>query len=295
MNLYSLLTLAPTATVETLYHSVAMLSHRCNSLQHLDRSSFSYLRANLSVARLTTIVRTNFGFSLSSFPFIPYALSLALRVSYRELRFSRVPLHRSIARDRLLEICGLLERFAEIYGFVRRLVALAVKTVEEMDRVAASVLQARHDGREGSAQAMEPSRDEDIRPGSTSRRPAACRSSPPPPEVQAEVSEPYNATAAAAERSHALQIPRYDAAQYAAKSFDSVYQIPDMPDLFEHFDPGFNLDAVDFALVQNDGGVALPGPDLGAEEGWIYGPEAPDMQPDSIDRCVPPSATTLQP
>lgn len=179
MNLQgSLLTPALTATVETLYHSVAMLSHRCNSLQHLDRSSFSYLRANLSVARLTTIMRTNFGFSLSSFPFIPYALSLALRVSYRELRFSRVPLHRSIARDRLLEICGLLERFAKIYGFVRRLVALAVKTVKEMDRVAASVLQARHDGREGSAQAMEPSRDEDISSASTSRRSAACRSSP---------------------------------------------------------------------------------------------------------------------
>lgn len=270
-----------------------MLSHRCNSLQHPDRSSVSYLRANLSVARLTTIMRTNFGSSLSSFPFIPYALSLALRVSYRELRFSRVPLHRSMARDQLLGICGLLEPFAEIYGFVRRLVALAVKTVEEMDRVAASVLQARHDGREGSAQTMGPSQDGEIHSGSTSHRPVASRSGLPPPDMQAEVSESHHASSAAAERFHTLQIPRYDAAQYTAKSFDSVYQIPNMPDLFEHFDPGFNLDAVDFALVQNDGGVALPGSDLGPEEGWIYGAEASDVLPNGADRCVSPSATTL--
>lgn len=249
------------------------------------------MRSNLSAARLTTIMRANIGSTLSSFPFIPYALSHALRVSYRELRFSRVPLHRSLARDQLLGICGLLERFTEIYGFVRRLVNLAVRTVEEMDRVAASVLQARHDGREGNAETMGP---EEIQRGSTNNRSAGRRTDIPHPEVQAdEASESHNSTTAAAERSHTLQIPRYDAAQYTAKSFDSVYQIPDMPDLFEHFDPGFNLDAVDFALVQNDGGVALPGSDLGPEEGWIYGAEASEVLPNSGGGCVPPSATTL--
>lgn len=266
-----------------------MLSHRCNSLQHPDRSSVSYLRANLSASRLTTIMRTSFSSSLSSFPFIPYALSHALRVSYRELRFSRLPVHRSIARDQLLGICSLLEPFSKIYGFVRRLVALAVKTVEEMDRVAAAVLQARHGEGEGSTQTMEPSRDGEFDTSSTNHGPATSRSGLPPPYVQAdEVSDSHNTAAATAERSHTLHIPRYDAAQYTAKSFDSVYQIPDMPDLFEHFDPGFNLDAVDFALVQNDGGVALPG----SEEGWMYGPEASDVLPSNAERCVPPSATT---
>lgn len=240
-------------------------------------------------------MRTNFGTGLSSFPFIPYALSHALRVSYRELRFSKVPLHRSIARDRLLGICGLLQPFAEIYGFVRRLVALAVKTVEEMDRVAALVLQSRHEGREGNDQTMRPSQDEEIHSGSVSHRPAASRSGITPPVVQAEVLESHNTAVAAAERSHTLHIPRYDAAQYTSKSFDSVYQIPDMPDLFEHFDPGFNLDAVDFALVQNDGGVALPGSDLGPEEGWMIGPEASDVLPNTSDGYVPPSATRLRP
>lgn len=294
-TLNSQISLTPvlTATVETLYHSVAMLSHRCNSLQHPDRSSVSYLRANLSVPRLISIMRTKFGgSSLSSFPFIPYALSHALRVSYRELRFSRIPLHRSIARDQLLGICDLLGHFTKIYGFVRRLVTLAVKTVEEMDRVAASVLQARHDGREGSAQTVEPNHEEGIHSGSTRQRSAASRSGPSSPDVQVESSESHNANVAAAERSHPLSIPRYDATQYSAKSFDSIYQIPDMPDLFEHFDPGFNLDAVDYALVQNDGGVALTGSDLSPEEGWIYGSESLDMLQNSADRFVPPSAIT---
>lgn len=282
-----------TATVETLYHSVAMLSHRCNSLQHPDRSSVSYLRANLSVPRLITIVRTKFGgSSLSSFPFIPYALSHALRVSYRELRFSRIPLHRSIARDQLLRICDLLGHFTKIYGFVRRLVALAVKTVEEMDRVAASMLQARHDGHEGRAQTMGHTQKEGLNSGSRRHRSAASRSGPSSPDAQVELSESHAANAAAAERSHPLLIPRYDATQYSAKSFDSVYQISDMPDFFEHFDPGFNLDAVDYALVQNDGGVALTGSDLGPEDGWIYGSESLHMLQNSADRCVPPSAIT---
>lgn len=198
-----------------------------------------------------------------------------------------------MARDQLLGICGLLEPFIEIHGFVRRLVALAVKTVEEMDRVAASVLQARQDGREGSAQAMGPSQDGEIHSGSTSHRPTASRSGLPLPDMQTEVSESHNPSSAAAERFHTLQIPRYDATQYTAKNFDLVYQVPNMPDLFEHFDPGFNLDAVDFALVQNDGGVALPGSELGPDEGWIYGTEASNVLPNGADRCVSPSATIL--
>lgn len=79
------------------------------------------------------------------------------------------------------------------------------------------------------------------------------------------------------------------------RAFDSVYQIPDMPDLFEHFDPRFDLDAIDFVLVQNDGSVALPGSDLSPEESWIYGAEASGVVPDSADRCVSASATTLRP
>lgn len=41
-----------------------------------------------------------------------------------------------MVRDQLLVICSLLKRFTEIYGFARRLVALAVKTIEEMGSVA---------------------------------------------------------------------------------------------------------------------------------------------------------------
>lgn len=268
-----------------------MLSHRCNSLQHPDRSSVSYLRANLSAARLTTIMRTDFDSNLSSFPFIPYGLSLALRVSYRELRFSKIPLHRSMARDQLLGICALLEGFAETYGFVRRLVALAVRTVEEMDRVAASVLQARHDGGEESVQISGRSRETRTDSGSVAHRFTARRSGLPLPEPQSEVPGPHGTTAAAA----GLQVPRYDAAQYTAKNFDPVYQIPDMPDIFEYFDPGFNLDAVDLALLQNDIGIALPGSDLEPVEGWTYGPEASGVLPDTSDACVSPSATTLRP
>lgn len=80
-------------------------------------------------------------------------------------------------------------------------------------------------------------------------RPAASRSDLPSSKVQAEVSESHIDSAVAARLSHTLQIPQYDATQCTAESFGSVYQISDMPDLFEQFDPGFNLDAVDLALV----------------------------------------------
>lgn len=246
-----------------------MLSYRFHSLEDHDRSSISYLRSNLSATRLITTMGTEFGTSLSNFPFVPYGISLALRVSYRELRFSKTPLHRSMARSQLLTVCDLLQKFSDRFAFARRLATLAVKTVREMDKVAASVLQARYHDFGNGQPIEEPLGREGGQSNAISHIPEVNDNAP---TAQQEPNH-TSVTAEKSDRAQMLQIPQYDAAQYNAESFDIVHKIPDLPDLFERFDPEFNLDAVDFALVQNVGADDLPDFGLSPDMDWVAGPE----------------------
>src|SRR5947209_4918888 len=103
------------ATIETLYHAVAMLSCRSQSLQEPPRSSASYVRQSLSAARVTTIVGEEFHGQLSLLPIVPYAVSLSLRISYRDLRLSKAPIFRTRARRQLLANCAILRELGNIF------------------------------------------------------------------------------------------------------------------------------------------------------------------------------------
>jgi hypothetical protein len=253
-----------------------MLSYRSLSLEDPDRSSISYLRSNLSAARVITIVKTEFGTTLSNFPFVPYAVSLALRVSYRELRFSKVPLHRSMARSQLLIVCALLEEYGCRFTFAQRLAALAAKTVRELDKVAALVLQARHNGANliGSTQL---SARED-RPLDTIPKRFDANSS----ALYAQ--QDVNTSNVATNNSAFPKLPpvgQHIASEYSAESFDVVYNIADLPNCFEYFDPEFNLGAIDCALAQNVRATDLPGFGLDPDMNWILGEEVRSVLPNS--------------
>ncbi|KAH8805082.1 hypothetical protein F5884DRAFT_440209 [Xylogone sp. PMI_703] len=254
------------ATIETLYHSAAMLSYRFHSLENPDRSSISYLRSNLSAARLISIMENRCASSLSNFPFVPYSISLALRVSYRELRFSKIPLHRSMARSRLLNVCTILEKFSDKYAFTRRLTALAATTVRELDKVVTSVLQARHNETENieiTETAEVEDRDQNAHVPEVNNNATII-----PPE-----SNPINVTSEKIDHPGNSQVPQHNLAEYNADSFDMVYNIPDLPNLFEHFDLEFNLDAVDFTLMQDVRAGTFQNYGLNPDIDWI-----PDLE-----------------
>lgn len=176
---------------------------------------------------------------------MPYSLSLALRVCYRELRLSKTPFYHSKARSEVLLICTLLERFASNFTFADTLSRLAVNLIEEMDKVATSVLQARHRVSDQPTSSTCPEDEQQTTPANAA------------PDTPGDISTKPNKypsifhSTANGNESCVPRIPEYDHAQYDAETFEDIYKLADLPNIFEHFDPEFNLAMVDLALGQN--------------------------------------------
>lgn len=220
-----------------------MLSHRFHSLDDPDRSSISYLRSSVSATRLIGLMENKLPHPLSNFLFVPYSLSLALRVFYRELRLSKTPLYRAKARSDVLLICSLLEEFGKNFTFAESLSHLATKIIREMDKVATSVLHARQKVPDQPADSATIADEQYNASGNPSTH-----------ILDGASIHDYTTTSHQANNaSEAPYMPEYDDARYNAETFAGVYNLPDLPDIFEHFDPEFNLEAIDLALGQNLG------------------------------------------
>lgn len=218
------------ATVEVLYHAVSMLSCRFGSLDEPDRSSPASIRQHFSASRVMSIVGSEFSEDIVLLPFVPYAVSLCLRVSYRELRVSKVPLLRARARRQLLTTCVLLRRF-DTFASANTMADLAEQTVREMDKVAASIISGHRQVNTGSNTPGEQEANE--QPNFSSRNPAA-------------ILDPNTGSVR-------IEQPPVAVENRDLNSFDFDLDFADLPqiDLFEHFDPGFKLPEIDAALAQN--------------------------------------------
>ncbi|KAI9035977.1 uncharacterized protein KD926_002541 [Aspergillus affinis] len=202
-------------------------THRFHSLDDPDRSSVSYLRST----------------------------PLALRVSYRELRLRKTPLYRSQARGQVLLLCTVLEDFGNNYCYTRKLARLARKIIYEIDKVAASVLQARNKDTDsptssgsvtGSGSVLNSTQD-----NAQVAQPSADSVSAMPEHHDPPINRP--SVYEHRDQFRVPNIPEYEAEQYHAESFDDIYKFSDLSDMFEHFDPDFNLETVEFSLLQNPG------------------------------------------
>jgi len=222
-----------------------MLSCRFNSLDEPDRASPASVRQNFSASRVISIVGSEFSEDIALIPFVPYAVSLCLRVSYRELRVSKVPLLRARSRRQLLTTCTLLRRF-DTFASAGTMADLAAKTVREMDKVAASMISGRRQTITESYTPREQEAKEQAELSATAR--GSSRNSVGIPDTDTHADEASASTRhIEAERT----IPAFD--NQDPSSFDFDLDFADLPDidLFEHFDPGFKLPAVDAALGQN--------------------------------------------
>ncbi|CAI4217792.1 unnamed protein product [Parascedosporium putredinis] len=97
-------------------------------------SSYITAQQSLSSVSITTIVE-DMGDQLPCVTFLPYALSLSLRVAYRELRASKVPMLRGRSYRQLQTNCRIIRGFSGIYRPVLAIVGLVDKLLEEIDRV----------------------------------------------------------------------------------------------------------------------------------------------------------------
>lgn len=235
-----------------------MLSHRFHSVEDPDRSSISYLRSSLSTAKLIGLVESNLPHPLSNFPFVPYSLSLALRVCYRELRLSKTPLYRSRARSDVLHVCELLGNFGKNYPFAESLSRLATKIIREMDKVATSVIQARQTVYDQSKGPVSLESEQNTRSSAVAHVPEDTLAEQQDHAALAHHRNFYDT-------SDARTMPEYCDAQNDAEAFANVFNLPDLPDIFEHFDSDFNFQPADLPLGQTLGLETFDNTDIGAQ------------------------------
>lgn len=129
------------ATIEILYHAVAILSCRSKSWADPQRSSTSYLRQSLSTAILSSTVSCEITqeHSPTLFPFVPYAMSLSMSIAYREMRHSKLTLHRTRSRRQFQTLCEALSKLEAIFWSASATSEMAKKLLKEMDRVFSTV------------------------------------------------------------------------------------------------------------------------------------------------------------
>lgn len=180
-------------------------------------------------------------------PFVPYALSLSLRVSYRDLRLTRVPLFRERSRKQLLQACGVLREYGEVYSSALALVEMVEQTLREMDKAYYSILNPQNPPNNAT-----PGRSDNAL-GADAYATASLHSAVSGNQCDyGQGSETYSTT-----RRQILPDSRLEVAQspnqYSENSLNPsmLDNIPSDIDIFSHFDPNFNLPAIDAVLGNN--------------------------------------------
>ncbi|KAF3403561.1 hypothetical protein F1880_009693 [Penicillium rolfsii] len=121
------------ATIEILYHTVAILSSRSAAFDGQPRSSASSTGQSLSASRVTTIVGDEYCNKLSLFPIIPYAVALSLRVSYRSLQQTKTSFFRARERKQLMSNCKILRDLGSVFASATLMAELGEHLLRKLD------------------------------------------------------------------------------------------------------------------------------------------------------------------
>ncbi|KAK1673141.1 fungal-specific transcription factor [Colletotrichum godetiae] len=217
------------ATIEVFYHAVIILSCRLSRPGPPAQYASSVpppsanARRSLAAERISSAIRRD---HLSPVPLVPYALSLALSVEYRKMRHSALPMFRARARSAFKSNSELMKRFGDVFWSARVVAGLGERILREMERAANSLAQ------EGGA-----------------ALPVAALVDVP---TNGKLDEPLVVDGAPAEPPSAPVAPASTAELPALEAIDfSIVDAMPHLDVFGHFDPSFNLSAVDNALEAN--------------------------------------------
>ncbi|KAI9147542.1 hypothetical protein HJFPF1_12568 [Paramyrothecium foliicola] len=211
------------ATVETFYHAVIILSCRLPRPGTVPAASTlpppsANARRSLAAERIAFAVQRD---SLSSLPFIPYAVSLALSVEYRKMRHSRLPMFRARAMNSFRRNCEMLRDFGEYFWSASVVAGLSGRVLKEMERAANTL-----------AREVTPSSTDGVSRSATQS--GSATQEPQPSEMPPNFSQPGTSGG------------RVD----NMVDFSLIDAISGQ-DVFGHIDPTFNLNAVEDALEAN--------------------------------------------
>ncbi|CAK7275062.1 hypothetical protein SEPCBS57363_006485 [Sporothrix epigloea] len=145
-------------TIEILYHTVCVLSCRqplsafseVSDVSLLSRDDRNYLpisimnpRRSHSSDRIVWVTQTQ---PICLFPHVPYAVSIALSVQYKKMRYSRTPLFRTRARVGFKEILALLRSMGDVFINARVNAALGESIWRQMEKTAETLCREEAEG-----------------------------------------------------------------------------------------------------------------------------------------------------
>ncbi|KAJ5988229.1 transcriptional regulator family: Fungal Specific TF [Penicillium waksmanii] len=119
--------------LELYYHCVAILSCRYKLTESLDGTRISSIRQGLAAVRIYSIVAVECDNQLPPHPIVPYAISLSMGVSYRQLRSSKLITHFNRAKASLEACCSLLEKISPQWYSAEAMARLGRKALHQMD------------------------------------------------------------------------------------------------------------------------------------------------------------------
>ncbi|KAI1097887.1 hypothetical protein F4804DRAFT_146657 [Jackrogersella minutella] len=213
------------ASLEIFYHSVAILSSQSPSENRSTAlpAPATNSRRSLAADRITSIVGHEFLGQLSYLPIIPYGVSLSLSVSYRKMRHSNIPMFRSRGKQAFMANTSLLKSLDDTFWTAKAMVAMAEQVIQEMDKAVASITQ-----------------ESGIADPSKKIESATRGDNELPSSGGGDAVITYT--------------------NQGSTDVSALEAIPDL-DVFGHFDPTFNLGAVDAVLEGNL--------DFGAASNWF--------------------------
>lgn len=123
------------ATLHIYYLAVAVLSHRSRSPKQIPRGTNSAIRQRLCASEIIKLMESpTHSQDLHALPFIPYAVSVALSVSYQNLRAYQFAFQQEDACAEFKKCTQLLSRLRRTWSSADTMAALAGKVWAEIER-----------------------------------------------------------------------------------------------------------------------------------------------------------------
>ena len=231
------LSVSALATIHLFYLAVGILSHRARGVKgHLPSGKSSYLRQRLFAIEIGRLLNAPESPSLYPLPILPYAISLALSVSYQHLRQSQLEHQQADARNDFRTCCRILQNLRRTWSSADVMATLAKKVLDELER----------------APDLASFRIRRIRHGSdVDRLVADAAQEPiPPPTACAFETKPQVATPDETNRTGAELVGETHVGQQPVQS--NVDLFDNMDDVFDTFmDPNYPLNLDDMSFMDD--------------------------------------------
>ena len=122
------------ATIHLFFLIVGILSHRERGVKELSCGKNSHIRQRLFAIEIVRLMDAPKATTLHPLPILPYAISLALSVSYQHLRQSQLEHQQADARQDFRVCCRILQNLRRTWCSADVMATLAKKVLDELDR-----------------------------------------------------------------------------------------------------------------------------------------------------------------